>query len=102
MPKARRGSAHLESLGVSSEVLALDAFARCWVQERVLLDAVGRRLSPDKRAAFARLVDTWTARNVERFDGAMHTLAEHLSRAANDFEAVAPVSASTAPKLLHS
>ncbi len=100
--EAQRWSAHLESLGVASEVLALDAFARCWVQERVLLDAVGRRLSSDKQAAFARLVDTWTARNVERFDAAMRVIAEHLFRAASDVEAVAPVSASTAQKLMHS
>ncbi len=100
--EAQRWSAHLESLGVASEVLALDAFARCWVQERVLLDAVGRQLSSDKQAAFARLVDTWTARNVDRFDAAMHALAEHLFRAASDVEAVAEVSASTAQKLMHS
>ena len=100
--EAQRWSAHLESLGVASEVLTLDAFARCWVQERVLLDAVGRRLPSEKQAAFARLVDTWTARNVERFDAAMHALAEHLFRAASDVEAVAPVSASAAQKLMHS
>ncbi len=100
--EAQRWSAHLESLGVASEVLALDAFARCWVQERVLLDAVGRRLPPDKRAAYARLVGTWTTRNVERFDASMHAIAEHVSRAAYDFEPVAPVSASTAQKLMHS
>ena len=100
--EAQRWGAHLESLGVASEVLTLDAFARCWVQERVLLDAVGRRLSSDKQAAFARLIDTWTARNVERFDAAMHALAEHLFRAASDVEAVAPVSASAAQKLMHS
>ena len=49
--EAQRWSVHLESLGVASEVLALDAFARCWVQERVLLDAVSRRLPELKREA---------------------------------------------------
>ena len=100
--EAERWSAHLESLGVASEVLALDAFARCWVQERVLLDAVRRRLPESKRAAYARLVGTWTVRNVERFDTAMQVLAEHLSRAASEFEPVAQVSASTVQKLMHS
>ena len=100
--EAQRWSAHLESLGVASEVLALDAFARCWVQERVLLDAVGRRLPEHKRAAFARLVATWTARNVERFNASMRVLAEHLSLASSDVEAVASISASTAQKLMHS
>ncbi len=100
--EAQRWSTHLASLGVSSEVLTLDAFARCWVQERVLLDAVGRQLPEHKRGAYERLVNTWTARNVERFDSAMHVLAEHLSRAARDLEPVPTVSASTAQKLMHS
>ena len=100
--EAQRWSVHLESLGVASEVLALDAFARCWVQERVLLDAVGRRLPPGKRAAYARLLNTWTTRNIERFDASMRVLAEHLSLAAYDSERVASVSASTAQKLMHS
>jgi hypothetical protein len=68
----------------------------------VLLDAVGRRLPQDKRAAYSRLLSTWTTRNIERFDASMHVLAEHLSRAVDDFEPVAPVAASTAEKLMHS
>ena len=99
--EAQRWSAHLESLGVASEVLALDAFARCWVQERVLLDAVGRRLPQHKHAAYARLIATWTTRNVERFDAAMRVLAEHLAHAASDVEPVAKVSASAAQKLMN-
>ena len=98
----QRWAAHLESLGVASEVLTLDAFARCWVQERVLLDAVGRRLPENKRAAHARLVATWTARNVERFEAAMEALAKHLVQAAGDFEPVDSPVASTAQKVMHS
>ncbi|MDQ3187664.1 MAG: DUF3482 domain-containing protein [Pseudomonadota bacterium] len=102
--EAQRWRAHLESLGIASEVLALDAFARCWVQERVLLDAVGRGLPEDKRAAYARLVGTWAARNVERFDAAMRIMGEQLSQAACDFEPVAAsaVAASTIQKLMDS
>ena len=101
--EAQRWSAHLESLGVRER----SAGARC---VRTLLGAgarAARRRRPStcrshKRAAYARLVSTWTVRNVERFDTAMQVLAEHLSRAASDFEPVAPVSASTAQKLMHS
>ncbi len=100
--EAQRWSAHLETLGVASEVLALDAFARCWVQERVLLDAVGRRLADSKRAAHARLVASWTARNVARFDVAMRILAEQLAGAARDREPVASAPASAVQKLMHS
>jgi len=83
-------------------VLALDAFARCWMQEHVLLDAVGRRLPEQKRAAYARLVAIWSTHNIERFDAAMRVLAEHLSQGACDSEPVASVAASTAQKLMHS
>ncbi len=100
--EAERWAARLHSLGVASEVLTLDAFARCWVQERVLLDAVGRNVPGRKRAAFARLVATWIARNVTRFDEAMRALAQLLSQAALDFEPVEPVATSTAQKLMHS
>ena len=100
--EAQRWSAHLESLGLASEVLTLDAFARCWVQEGVLLDAVGRRLAEDKRAGYARLVTTWTERNTERFNAAMRVLAEHLAHAASDVESVAAIEATTAQKLMHS
>ena len=41
-----RWRAHLAPFGIVSEVLALDAFARCWIQERVLLDSIGRLLPP--------------------------------------------------------
>jgi hypothetical protein len=40
---------HLAPLGDIGDVLALDAFARCWVQEAVLLDAVARCTGPPAR-----------------------------------------------------
>jgi len=65
-------------------VLALDAFARCWVQEIVLLRAIGPALAQHKRAAFARLVDAWQARRNAQFDASMAALAEPIVRAATD------------------
>lgn len=40
-------------------VLALDAFARCWVQERTWLQAVAAALPEAKRPGFARLAAAW-------------------------------------------
>lgn len=97
-----RWRTHLQSLGLDTEVLALDAFARCWVQERVLLDAVGRHVPDTKRAAYARLVTTWTVRNIERFDASMRVLAEQLAQAVTDREPVKLPSTSTMQKLMHS
>ncbi len=70
-------------------VLALDAFARCWVQEIALLRAVGDALPVQKRAAFDRLRDAWQARREATFVQAMQLLAQRLARAALDREPVA-------------
>ena len=83
-------------------MLTLDAFARCWVQERVLLDAIGRRLPDAKRAPYARLVAEWTARNIARFDASMRVLADQLAHAACDREPVALPSTTSMQKLMHS
>ena len=69
-------------------VLPLDAFARCWVHESTLLDAVQRVLVGDKAAAMARLAATWRARREATFDAAVAELAQSLARAAVAREAV--------------
>jgi len=94
-----RWRAHLQDFGVVRDVLPLDAFARCWVQERVLLDSVGAQLPPDKRAAFARLQSAWTHRSRTRFAAAMQALAAQLLKAARDTEPVEDAT-STARKVL--
>ncbi len=97
-----RWQRHLEPHGVVAEVLALDAFARCWVHEGVLLEAVGRVLPAERRDAFARLAAEWTAQSLVKFDVAMTLLAAHLAGAALDHEPVPEVSVSTLHKLLQS
>jgi hypothetical protein len=69
-------------------VVALDAFARCWVQEDALLAAVQPLLAPDKAAAFERLRTAWHARAQATFHAAMAVLARRLARAALDREPV--------------
>jgi len=93
---------HLEPFGIVGDVLTLDAFARCWVHERVLLDAVGRLLPPAKRAAHARLAGQWTARSIDRFMTSMRVLAEQLAQIARDREPVAAESATAMQKVLRS
>ncbi|MEO7244885.1 MAG: GTPase domain-containing protein, partial [Rubrivivax sp.] len=97
-----RWQRHLEPYGVVAEVLALDAFARCWVHEGVLLEAVGRVLPAERREAFARLAAEWTAQSLAKFDAAMTLLAAHLAGAALDHEPVPEVSVSTLQRLLQS
>ena len=70
------------------EVLALDAFTRCWVDEGTLLDAVARMLVGDLQAAFARLVSAWHERSQAVWRESMQVLAQRLARAALDRETV--------------
>jgi hypothetical protein len=68
------------------EVLAFDAFARCWVQEGRLLQAIADALPAERQAGFERLAAAWDARNREIWRASMQVLAERLARAALDRE----------------
>jgi len=69
---------------IVENVLSLDAFARCWVQEGVLLRAVARALPSSKQAAFARLASAWRAERDAQFRAAMAAIAEPIAHAACD------------------
>ncbi len=71
------------------DVMALDAFARCWVQEDALLAAVAPLLAPAQGAAFARLRLAWRQRQQAAWRASCTVLAERLARAALDRAEVA-------------
>jgi len=76
-----------EALGPAGhvrEVMTLDAFARCWVQEFTLFAAVARELPPAKKPAFDRLVDAWRSRRMAQFEASVAALAGPIARAACD------------------
>jgi len=77
----QRWATELQRWPLVQEVLPLDAFARCWVQEAALWDAVRRALPPQRHAAMARLQATWLAQRRQVFEASMQTLAESLARA---------------------
>lgn len=69
-------------------VLPLDAFARCWVQEALLLQGVAAALPSDRQAPMARLQQAWAERQRATWQQAMAVLAARLARAALDREPV--------------
>ena len=79
---------HLQQHAIVREVLPLDAFARCWVHERVFYDAVGKLVVAEKQAACARLFAAWESHNATRFAKAMELLAQQVVAAAQDSQAV--------------
>ena len=65
-------------------VLPMDAFARCWVQEGSLLQAIEDVLAPERRALMARLHGAWESAKLHTFHAAMKSLADSLARVATD------------------
>jgi hypothetical protein len=84
-----RWKAHLDQFSIVRDVLALDAFARCWVHEDVFYERVGRVLDDSKRDGYARLLAAWQASNVQRFRASVDLGAQMLAGAARDSEAIA-------------
>ena len=85
---------HLAQYPAVREVLALDAFARCWVHERVFYEVVGKLVDPSQQAGYARLFAAWEAANARRYDHSVRLLAKQLTTAARDSEAVDAVPSS--------
>jgi hypothetical protein len=81
-----RWKGHLASTSLVRAALTLDAFARCWVQERTLLQTVAPLLPPAKEEAMGELIAAWTIRNLGRFQASMRILAEQLAEVARDRE----------------
>lgn len=88
----KRWKEHMVEYGVVREVLPLDAFARCWIHERVFYDAVGALVAPAKQEAYGRLFSQWEENNARRFRQSMAVTAQALVDAARDRQVVdAPV-----------
>lgn len=66
------------------DVLAFDAFARCWVQEFTLFQAIEPLVPDASGRAFARLSAAWRDLRMGEFDASMAALAGPIARAAAD------------------
>lgn len=70
--------AGLQAYPFVTEVLPMDAFARCWVQEAALFDAVGRALPAGKETVFEELRQAWTRARRAVYASAVDALARHV------------------------
>jgi hypothetical protein len=73
-----RWQRHLAPFGVVREVLPLDAFSRCWVQEDALFQALAPCLPDQLQAAHQRLVAQWWVLQLTRLRGSMAAVAPAL------------------------
>ncbi|PWF48877.1 DUF3482 domain-containing protein [Massilia glaciei] len=83
-----RWKQHLDQYTIVREVLALDAFARCWVHERVFYEAIGKLIDEQKKEGYARLFATWEANNLRRFHESLRLTSVQLAAAAKDSEPI--------------
>jgi hypothetical protein len=86
--ETQRWREHLAPFERVVQVLPLDAFARCWVQEGVLLQAIEQCLQGEQRALMQRLGAAWRAQQLARYGDALDTLAQSMARLAAAREAL--------------
>jgi len=86
--ETERWRRRLAKAGCVRDVLALDAFTRCWVQEDRLLDRLEPVLPAAKRPVFGRLQAAWRVRSDARLQACVEALAGCLQRAMQDREAL--------------
>lgn len=86
----KRWEDHLQDFEVVKDVLSLDAFARCWIQEDQLLARVEGVLPFAKRKVFQRLRRLWDQKNREVFRQSMDVVARLLAATCVDSEPLPP------------
>lgn len=84
-----RWRARLQGHACVRDVLAFDAFARCWVAEATLLRAVEGCLPAARRPSFSALAAARRRAHLATWQASMAVLAQRLARAAADREVIA-------------
>lgn len=71
---------------VIKEVMSLDAFTRCWVQEGLLWNHIAKVLPKEKQPTMTRLTDAWHKQQLSILQSSMNTIAHMLVETATDSE----------------
>ena len=58
----------------------MDAFARCWVQEEMLFNAIGEALPPEDEAAYKVLQSVWRRGRQAAYANSIEAMARHLQK----------------------
>lgn len=81
-----RWAKHLKGHAAIKAVLPLDAFARCWVHEQVLLSTLAPWVQPQHQSGYTRLVAQWQQHNLQRLDRTAQALSTALLTAATNIQ----------------
>ena len=78
----------VERFDIVRNIISLDAFTRCLVEEGVLLEHVGEVLSDEKRPILAALLAGWRQRHRREFAASINDICDQLVNAAVDSEQI--------------
>jgi len=73
---------------IVSSVLPMDAFARCWVQEFALFDAIAKALPEELHTTFDALREVWSRKRRAAYNASIQAMAHYLEKLASDREVV--------------
>lgn len=82
----------MSSHPIVSDVLPMDAFARCWVQEFVLFDAIGKVLPDELQSTYEGLREVWSRQRRAAYNASIQAIANYLTKLAKDKEVAQYVS----------
>lgn len=71
---------------IVSSVLPMDAFARCWVQEYALFDAIAQALPEELQATMSSLQEVWSRQRRAAYNASIQAMTHYLEKLANDKE----------------
>lgn len=77
---------------IVSSVLPMDAFARCWVQEFALFDAIAKALPEELHTTFDALREVWSRKRRAAYNASIQAISHFLEKLATDREIVESVS----------
>ncbi len=73
---------------VIKDVMSLDAFTRCWIQEGLLWNRIVQVLPKDKQPVMTKLANAWQKQQQHIFESSMKAIAKMLIDTAHDGETV--------------
>lgn len=88
------------SQAVIHDVMSLDAFTRCWVQEGLLWDRIAQALPEVRQPIMAQLSNAWREQQFDLLHRSMNRIAQMLIETAKDTETLPQKVAGHSPKNL--
>ena len=77
---------YMAAFPLVKKVLPMDAFARCWVQEFALFDAIGDVLTAEQKVTYESLREAWSRQRRAIYSTSIEAIANYMTQLAVDHE----------------